>query len=109
MNTITKTETSSEPHALGLSQRCTCGWRIPNCAAHALNELIAVIRLESVSRQVSLGHCAHGGVQSVDTSRRSEVLSASVTRTSRGHRRLIEPTTVRLPAIGTDIRTCAAC
>ena len=24
MSAITKTETSSEPHALGLSQRCTC-------------------------------------------------------------------------------------
>src|SRR3989442_2125517 len=78
------------------------------CKSNTLERTrVPVIRPLFVSGPGSLRHCAHG-IQPVNTARVSEVAGASVAHTSHRHRRLIQPTTVRLPSIRTDTRACAA-
>src|SRR2546428_9739332 len=93
-----------------MSAMSACWWRNSQscCKQTPLKELaFPVIRPLFVSEPGSLRHCAHG-IQPVNTARVSEVAGASVAHTSRRHRRLIQPTTVRLPSIRTDTRACAA-
>src|SRR5439155_872686 len=84
----------------------TCRWRIPNREqqgpANEPNDLPL-----RIPRRFAQETRARPG-QSVDTSRLRRCGHMRRAYTSRRHRRVIEPTTVRLPAIRTDTRACAA-
>jgi hypothetical protein len=112
----TRSLTTRFRRAPGVSGRCAarsdrgcwprCRWRIPDCAANTPR--VAVIPVESLCPPGFTQPLSTRWTQSVDTSRVPDVPGGSVVQTSRGDRRLKQPTTVRLPSIGTDIRASAA-
>jgi hypothetical protein len=90
-------------------RNAACRWPIPNCAAKIpwTNSRLRESTETHIPHQALVGH-EDTLTSNPSTRREARQPGASAVYTSRRYRRLIQPTTVRLPAIRTDTRAGAA-